>query len=323
MTYVLVTGYKLSIKWVTLLPSILLMGLGAWFAIQAGINTYVLKLEQQFRSAYVIELGNEVTKLIGAVLMWFAGLTTAIAGIGSVAMGSLVAAILASILLEQSLDKSAETSKRKVKKYTRVLLSQLLPILPGAIHFALQGPFIAWLAAYYGTISNVAEVGALGRVAILIGLISGFAASVVIPRLTLIKDDQTFIERYLLWWGIMFLFGMAIMAAIGIYPKLFLLLLGEHYLNLNEELTISAAAAIIGSWLGFSFNVNRMRGWIRYQKWSVPLIILGQVIMFFSMSFSSTRDVLMFGFGSLLISFLFQLWLNIMGINGLRKNRGT
>jgi O-antigen/teichoic acid export membrane protein len=311
--YLLYTGRHIGEDTQTILAGILLMGLAAWSAIQSGIISYVLKLEQRFRQAYAVELSNEGIKLLAVGLIWILGFTTALAGMTSVALGALVAAFLATRLLGQRFAKGVIPKQRKDHHSSRVLLGQIMPILPGTIHFTLQGPLIAWLAAYYGSVMNVAEVGALGRIGALIGVISGFTGTVFVPRLLAISDEALFLKRYLHWWLVMLTFGGIMMLAVLAFPEVLLYLLGGSYSGLHTELVISAATAVIATWGAFSWHINRARGWVKYQPYRLPVILAGQIPMFIALDFATTRDVLLFSLGSMSLDVLFQTLISVFG----------
>ena len=311
--YIFYTGRHIGVDTKTILGGVALMGLAAWFAIQSGIISYVLKLEQRFRQAYAVELSNEGIKLLAVGLIWILGFATALAGMTSVALGALIAAILATGLLGQRFAKGGTITRRRERHNSRMLLGQIMPILPGTIHFALQGPLIVSLAAYYGSVVNVAEIGALGRLGVLIGVVTGFTGTVFVPRLLVISDEALFLKRYWHWWLVMLTFGGIMMLAVFAFPDMLLYLLGSSYSGLHTELVISAATAIIATWGAFSWHINRARGWIQYQTYRVPVIVAGQIPMFFALDLSTTPGVLLFSLGSMILDSLFQTLISVQG----------
>jgi O-antigen/teichoic acid export membrane protein len=317
--YIIYTGQHIGEDMQTIFAGIVLMGLAAWFAIHSGIISYVLKLEQYFRQAYAVELSNEATKLLAVGLIWAFRLATAIAGMVSITVGAILAAILATRLLGQRFAKIGKPKQRQIYQSRRLLLGQIMPILPGTMHFALQGLLITWLAAYYGSVVNVAEVGALGRIGVLIGVISGFTGTVFIPRLIAISDDALFIKRYLQWWVVMLVIGGIMMMFVWVYPEALLFLLGNSYSGLHMELIVVAATAVVWTWNGYVYGVNRARGWVKRQEYILFVLIAGQIGMFTYLEFSSTLDVLFFGMGTSLIWVTYQLGLNIAGFIRVEK----
>jgi len=209
--YLFSTGRQIDAELQNLLLGFLLIGLAAWFTILSSVNSYVQRLKQRFRLAYVVELTNEVTKLLAVGLIWVFSLITALAGIASVSIGAIIAAITSIKLLDlKSNIEHAHFMKWRVNRYKRIVLGQVLPILPGAVHFTLQGLLIVLLAAYYGSTTNVAEVGALSRIAGLFAILAGFTRGVIIPRFAAMRNDRLFFQRYLLWSTILLMLGVTL-----------------------------------------------------------------------------------------------------------------
>ena len=318
--YIFYTGRHIGWDAQTILAGIVLMGVAAWFTIQSGIISYVLKLEQRFRQAYAVEISNEGIKLLAVSLIWVWGIATAIAGMMSIAIGALIAAMFANHLLGKRFIEFEKPNQREIYKRQRVLLDQIYPILPGITHFAMQGLFTTWLAAYYGSVGNVAAIGALGRIGALIGVIAGFTGSVFIPRLIAISDETIFMKRYLQWWCVMFVIGGIIMLGVSSYPDALLNLLGDSYAGLHMELTVVAATAVVWGWNGYVYSVNRARGWVKRQEYILVVLVIGQIGMFTYMDFSNTLNVLFFGMVTSLLWVLYQLVLNVAGFMKLDRH---
>lgn len=321
--YIAYTASRVGTQSSSILAVTVAVGLAAWFAIQSGIRTYALKLEQRYRAGYLVEIANEAVKLVTVGLAWVGGFATAFAAMGSVCLGAWLSASVATRALGPRLQSATERKAGRRRRYSGLLLSQILPILPGTIHFTLQGPLIALLAAYYGSITNVAAVGALGRLGALIAVVSGFTATVFIPRLLAISDDRIFFRRYLQWWMFMLTFGALVMTGISARPDVLLSLLGSSYSGLDKELLISAATAVIGTWSAFSWHINRARGWARYQIYRVPVVVAAQAPLFYLLDFTTTEGVLWFALGSLFSDFAFQTAVSIIGFYRERMTRSS
>jgi O-antigen/teichoic acid export membrane protein len=296
------------------ISAVVVAGLSAWFAINSSIVTYALKLQQRFRAAYAVEVCSEACKVLVVCAVWFAGLTSAFAGMASVAIGAMVAAGIGARLLGHSLAESGKTGRRSAHRRKRILLGQVAPVLPGTIHFALQGPLVAWLAAHYASVLSLAEVGALGRLAVIIGLVAGFTSTVFMPRLISVGSESLFRRRYLQWWLVMLVYGAAMMLAVAAFPQALLWLLGGSYRGLEDELMIAAATAVVGTWGAYSWHVNRARGWTRYQPLRVPVMMLGQVVMFVLLDLSTTYGILLFSLWSIALDLCFQTVISLVGL---------
>ncbi len=296
------------------LGAVVVAGLSAWFAIKSSIVIYTLKLQQRFRAAYAVEVCSEGCKVLVVGTVWLVGLTSAFAGMVSVAIGAMVAAGIGASLLGHPMAEAGSALRRRAQRRKRLLLGQVGPVLPGTIHFALQGPLIAWLAAHYASVVNLAEVGALGRLAVIIGLVAGFTSTVFMPRLISIGDEALFRKRYLQWWLVMLVYGATMMVAVAMLPRTLLWLLGDSYRGLENELMIAAATAVVGTWGAYSWHVNRARGWTRYQPLRVPVMVLGQVLMFVMLDLSTTQGILLFSLWSMALDLCFQTLISIVGL---------
>ncbi len=319
--YIFYMGRHIGEDTRTILAGIALMGLSAWFAIQSGIISYALKLEQRFREAYAVELSNESIKILAVGLIWLMGAASATAGMATVAVGAFIAAILATRLLDHHFKETETPRQESPSKIDRIVHAQVVPVIPGAVYFSVQGPLVAGLAAYFGSVANVAEVGALGRLGVLVGVVSGFTGSVFLPRLLTISDDNLFLKRYLHWWIVIILFGVSLLLMVALFPATLLGLLGDAYFGLHRELLTVSATAIVGTWGAYAWGVNRAQGWVRYQPWSVPTMLAGQTSMLLHLDLSSTGGVLLFGLGTGLLGLVFQLVVNIHGFTSTKSNQ--
>jgi hypothetical protein len=311
--YVFYTARRMGHDVDALPVAVVMMGAAAWLAIEANTTAYALKLELRFREAYAVELSNESAKLLAVACLWVLSIATATAGMASIATGGLVAATLASRFWRRASQLGSASSRHVGRRIMRALLGQVAPVLPGTIHYALQAPLVALLAATYASAGNVAEVGALGRLGALVGVFSGFTSSVFVPRLANVSDSRAFMRGCVRWSIVMMAFSGGIILAVGTFADGLLWMLGRPYAGLRGELLIAAVAAIAATWGGFAWNINRARGWVRAQPWRVPVVGTGQLALFFLLDLSSTRGVLLFGVGTLLIDLVFQVSLSVRG----------
>src|SRR5262245_18549070 len=115
-------------------------------------------------------------RLAGAGLMVGSGWVQACVGVLTSAVGSLLA-------FRWARPDGEATSRPaylpgELKPYRRKVLRYMLPTLPAAAYFAVQGPLVVWLSATFGGARNIAEVGALGRLGLVVGLFSGLTGTV-------------------------------------------------------------------------------------------------------------------------------------------------
>lgn len=145
--------------------------------------------------------------------------------------------------------------------------------LPIGIFYAAQSQFGMVVLSLAGSVSSVAELGALSRIGLVMALPEVFINKILTPRLASESDlgrlKRMFLGGVLL--GVIGGGGLALL--VYLFRTQILRLLGSNYTGMEEELTAYSAL------LGFSFFVTassaivQARGWIRY-NWARPVIML-------------------------------------------------
>jgi hypothetical protein len=299
---------------VTIALSSIPMFLAAWYTIKAATWVYVFRIEGKYRQSYVVEGVSEFVKLMSALVLWWTGMVYGWAAIGGVFAGAFFSAQMAGIYVRKRDAKRQNHSARVALRADLAVRAQTIPTIPWTLFFALQGPFVAWLAATFGSVVNLAEVGALGRLGAILSIISGFTVSVLVPKLSHINDERQYLRYYLAWFGILFSIGSGILSLVWLWPNALLLLLGNQYNGLASELFITSATAIVMTFEYFGGAVNRARGWMQGQGLRIGFIAAGQIAILPFMDFSVTADLLLFGLGTALLAMIVQLGFNLAGL---------
>jgi O-antigen/teichoic acid export membrane protein len=259
-----------------------------WFQIQASIRTLALRLRDRYAQSYRADVGGSLLRLIVAGAMVLTGQLAAWLGVAASAAASALSTAIARP------ERAEPAPAGDFDRHRRQILRYLLPTLPSALYFSVQGPLTIWLAATFGSTRTIAEVGALGRLALIVGLFSGLTGIVFLPRLARITDDRLYRVRSLQYGLLLAGVAAALLAAAALVPHLFLLLLGPHYRGLHREFLLIVAGsglALLGSYVA---NVNLARGWSRFQGLAVVVELSGQVVFVKLLSLASTAGVLRF-----------------------------
>jgi len=258
-----------------------------WFQIGSSLRLLVLRLEDRYGRSYRAEMAGGLTRLLLAAVLVAAARLQAWLGVVTTAVAAAVVTFLARPDLAPSPWVGLQPYRRKVLRY-------LLPTLPSALYFSIQGPLTVWLAATFGGTRNIAEVGALGRLGLLVGILSSLIGVVFLPRLARITDDRLYRRRALQFGAALAVTAAAMLAATAIAPDLFLFLLGQHYSGLHRELLLVVAGAAFSLLDGYAVNVNLSRSWTRWQGLAVASLIAVQAALVVVLPLSTTAGVLTF-----------------------------
>ena len=263
--------------------------LGVWFQIGAAVRLLVLRLSGNLGLSYRAEIAGGAVRLVLALVLAAPALLTAWLALAAAAAGSAVTAYVA-----RWAGPPTPPPTGALGPHRRHVVRYLLPTLPAAIHFSVQGPLIVWLSASFGSMHNVAEVGALGRLGAVMALFNGLVGIVFLPRLANPTDERLWRRRYLQYGGFLAGIAMALVGAAILAPGLFLFLLGDKYAGLNTELRLVMVSAALSLLDGYADGVNHSRAWTRWQGATVSLIVAAQVLFVAALDLSTTPGVLTF-----------------------------
>jgi O-antigen/teichoic acid export membrane protein len=280
--------------------------LGVWFQISASLRILVLRLADRYGESYRAEMAGAGLRLILAAALVAAALLHAWLGVLATAFGTATTALLARRSLGAPVRGDLRPYRRKVLRY-------MLPTLPSAFYFSVQGPLVVWLAATFGATRNIAEVGALSRLGMVVGLFSGLTSILFVPRLSRITDDRLYRRRYLQFGSLLAVVAGALFCAATLFPNLFLFVLGGHYAGLDRELRLVVAGAGLTLLGGYAVGVNLSRSWTRWETAAVLTLIACQAVFVSVLPLGTTAGVLWFNVLSATVGLSLQL---IVGLTG-------
>lgn len=164
------------------------------------------------------------------------------------------------------------------------ILSIVKRILPGSIYYCLSGQITIWLISIFGTTAQVAQIGALGRLSMMLSLFSAVYTTLIVPRFARLANNKKLLfNRFIqIQLGLTGLF-LSIVFVVSIFPSQLLWVLGKNYAGLEHELVLSVAGSCISLFAGLLFTISTSRNWAVNPLISIPLtvaaIICGAVLI--------------------------------------------
>ncbi|VXB65980.1 MATE family efflux transporter [Maribacter litoralis] len=145
-------------------------------------------------------------------------------------------------------------------------------VLPEALYYSISGQITIWILSIFGSTTSIAEIGALGRIAMVINLVSIIFGMLVVPRFARLENTfnllfKRFIQVQILVIGI---FGILI-GFVYLFPEAILWVLGPQYANLKFELFLAVIGGCLSVFSGIVFSLYSSRGWIINPTISIPL----------------------------------------------------
>jgi O-antigen/teichoic acid export membrane protein len=310
--------------WGAVLPVAAALVATVAFQLRSQVWVLALRLRDRFNASYRAELAGAATRLALVGLLVLTAWVLPWPAVAVAAAGAAVTARLAGrgyrpAVVPDAPDApdipdapDAPTSPGLAAR-RRGILRFLTPTLPSALYFSIQGPLTVWLAATFGGTRNIAEVGALGRLGLVLGLFNSLVGVVFIPRLAGVIDDHLYRRRFFQYGIFLGVVAAVLLLAAWRFPGLLLWVLGESYAGLDYELllvVLGAALALLGAYV---MSVNFARSWNRWQAPAAFGQMVVQAVLVFTLDLSTTAGVLAFGVWTALAGLTFQVIVVALG----------
>ncbi|PYI94603.1 MAG: polysaccharide biosynthesis protein [Verrucomicrobia bacterium] len=297
------------------LIALVLAGLAVQLAL--GVLGVVPRLLSDIRRIQTIDLAGASARLLVLVALMFLFLNSAVA----VAVGSATLLLQYWMLRRYAarvIDLDApenEEDRRAMQRFIRNLAAN-------AVFFCFQGQITIFLIGFFGRdINSVAEVGALGRLAMVFTVLTNLLSNIFGPAFARCHDPKRLRWQYAIIVGGVTGFSIALIAAAVLFPGAFLFVLGAKYAHLERELVIMVSGAVVGALTGTFWTLNASKAWIAGSWLYIPLTLAAQIALIPVTDFSSVRSVLLFNLLSAVPNLLLNLALSFRGFATLRGKK--
>jgi O-antigen/teichoic acid export membrane protein len=194
------------------------------------------------------------------------------------------------------------------------MFSYISPLLPNIVFIAFQGQISLLIITFFGQTKSIAEVAALGRLGQVFVLLGGFNGIVIEPYIAQL-DRKVLPQRYFLILSVG-IFISSIICTIGFaFPLPLLWLLGSKYQDLQLEVGWVVAGACLNYIGGIMWTMHSARKWIYW--WVsfayIGIMLLVQVICLAIMDLHTTIGVVHFSFISTAAAILISISNAIFG----------
>lgn len=275
-----------------------------WAALSGSLLQIVPKLHQDINQLLKINVSINVARLVILVptLMAFpfAGAAILAAGVSQVG-GNLQ-------LRKLSL-KNADWKQPLDPTYRKKILETVKKILPGSIYYCISGQITVWLIAIFSDTEGIAQIGALGRLMMLLTLVRLSVDMLIVPRYARLKNDKRLIIlRFFQVLGIVSLMSFAIVGFVYLFPEQCLWILGKKYMDLHYEVFLITVSSCLGMLSGIAHMMSSSRAIIPNPYLFIFTIISAQAFaLFFLVDYTTVAGVIQFSMFAYLINIIYRL----------------
>src|SRR5438132_9424764 len=283
----------------------------AGFSIQLSVDVFsvVPRLHSDIGRIQKIDFTCAIFRLLLILgLIYFfatAGLAVAIAGAAFLLQYFLLRSYAAKVV-----DLKANENAEDRHEIVRLIKS----LAANAVFYCFQGQITIFLISFFARrAASVAEVGALGRLAMIFTVLTNLLINIFVPAFARCQGKRKLRYLYAAIAGGVILFSAIVLGGAALFPDQFLFVLGNRYTHLHRELLLMVGVAVITALSGTLWLLNASKAWITGAWLYIPLTLATQIALIPFTDFSSVADVLIFNLISSLPSLLLNLALSYRG----------
>jgi O-antigen/teichoic acid export membrane protein len=189
------------------------------------------------------------------------------------------------------------------------ILTLVKRIMPTSIYYCVSGQITIWLISVFGNSTSIAQLGALGRLSMLLSLFSVVINTLIIPRFAkLATDKKLLFLRFIQIIVILTVLLSFVAFIVYMFPTPILWLLGDAYKGLPLELFLSVLGSCIALLSGIAFSLYSSRGWA-LSPFLLISINLASIIILASIIDLSTIKGIIFEYEGLVQLHFTNFWL--------------
>lgn len=168
----------------------------------------------------------------------------------------------------------------------------------------VQGQVATWIISAAAGSHEVADIGALGRLAVLFTVIGAPVNYLAMPAFARITQHRRLVAFFFMVWTLTALLIAAVIVCSAWRPHWLLFILGGKYSHLNAELPVALAGQGLTLLSTVSWGILFIRRWV-VQAWvTIPLTVLGYVAGLFFCDLTTVHGLLWFSVASALPVFV-------------------
>jgi len=301
-----------SISYTALLIVVVLIGLG--FQLSIGVLGVVPRLRADIGRIQMIDITAAVARLLALAGLLFVFLNAGIA----VAVASAVSFLQYAMLRNYAAGVIDLDAPENVED--RHLIVRLIKHLAAnSVFYCFQGQITIFLISFFARrATSVAEVGALGRLAMIFSVLTNLLANVFVPAFARCQNKGKMRWLYGAIIGCVVAFSLSIISGAWIFPDEFLFVLGSKYAHLHRELLLMVAGAVLSALTGTFWALNASKAWVSGAWLYIPLTLVTQIVLIPYTDFSSVAGVLIFNLLSAIPNLLLNIVMSYRGFRSLQ-----
>jgi hypothetical protein len=287
-----------------------------YWQLHYQVYLVVLKLRTQVYRLQKLDIYGSAARLLLLLLL----LSTFPSVIGCLLVAAITAWFQLRIL--KGWIQSEITVDSESTEFASEISSSVKQLLASVIFYLLQGQLAIVLISIFGKTENIAEIGALSRLAAIFSILGAIISNIIAPRYARYSAPESLRSRFLQMAASSILLGSVLTVLAISFPSQLLLLLGPQYKNLVKEVSLMIGLASLTFATASMWSLNLSKGWTKGAWIQIPTTVLVQIVLLCILDFSQVSGILWFNLISTIPFFGLQFWLWRNGLKTSIKNAG-
>lgn len=310
--YWLLTRNGASPLYAAILVGAILLGLMVQFSL--GVLAVVPRLRSDISRIQTIDLTGAFARLILLVVLAFLFLNAGLA-----VLVSSMAFLLQDRMLRKYAGGVIDLNAPENAEDRVAMIGFIKNQAANAVFFCLQGQITIFLISFFGSrATSVAEVGALGRLAMIFAVMGQVLTNIFVPAFARCQDAARLRLQYFAIVAGVAACCAAVIAAAAFFPNQFLFVLGSKYSHLQRELLLIVTGTVLNVLTGALWFLNASKAWVAGAWLYIPLTLATQLALIPYTDFSNVRQVLIFGVISSIPNLLLNMVLSYRGFRNFQ-----
>ena len=252
---------------------LILVLLGGWIQLPNEVSRSILQIKQDSGGLFRVGLAEAITRLLLlAFIFWY---PTAIAAVAINVAGYLVSRYMLAMECKKLLPFEHQLFN---DSYANGIKTIVLPMAPLVVYYSIQDQIGLLILGFLGQTNSIAEVGAMGRLSMIVGILALLSGFLIQPIFARIDDRKLFIKGVAVVIGVVSTVSVCVMSSVYLAPQAWLFIVGENYSSLYAELEMSMIAVLLSLAGGCISVIVISRGRTKGSSWIVVLGILSQAL---------------------------------------------
>ena len=201
--------------------------------------------------------------------------------------------IYGNLRLRKIANQFVDPGQKPDKNVQAEILKAVKKVFPGAVYYCLSGQITIWLVSFFGNSRSIAELGVLGRLAMVLTLFSVVVHTLVIPRFARLEENrEKLLKRFVQIFSVLTLLGVSVVFLFWVFQEPVLFILGKQYSNLSSELIIFITGSCIVFIWGTVYTLCASRGWIINPVFTIVTNIASLILGIYLFDISTVTGIL-------------------------------